>query len=421
MERNKKIELKDGRLLEYYFNDEFVPTTSITEKYLNDIPLERELSFKKDKDYSFTAFDCYEGHKGNEDILFEYDIKHPFYIPLLHLLNGDKELIINDDHTNLDNAKYMKISNKDGVINILIHNDYAKQQSATARFRIFIKNIRYYGRSKLDRDNTDVKDRLSIFFNELESVILEEYHQITIEEYMLEKENIENKIKNVLEYYLSMMTLDEIPRTGWLDWNVKRDRIESVGEHSFDVVQFAIAMWSEFDIPVNIERVIAMLSIHETEEPVIGDIPLVHDLKKYKKEMGKIAVNEVTSSLAKKSYLRDLISEFEECETNEAKFAHYCDKMVCDIKSKYYDEDSIIDLDDQENNPSRHHSLVEKLLGEDKSFSEMWMEFGRNIYDYPFEFNEISIYASHNNLHEMRDNKLDKAKVKVNEFLNNKK
>lgn len=227
------------------------------------------------------------------------------------------------------------------------------------------------------------------------------------------------RIESVLKYTLSMDSLNDTERQGYVDWNVKRKRRESVGEHSYSTIPLAIAIWSEFNLPINIDRVIAILSVHETEEPIIGDLPLVSDLKQYKKEIGKIAVNAMTECLNKNDYVLGLIKEFEEGKTPEAKYAKYCDKLQCDIKAKYYDEEGIIDLTDQEGNPNFHHSLVQELLNEGKSFGEMWMEFGRIVYNYPEEFNKISEYAENNNLHEIRDNHMNKGKEKVKNYLDN--
>ena len=416
----KEIGVNKDRKLRYYNDNSLLGTVSFSEDFLNtgvDYRLHRS------GDYTFTTYNFNNEDLHDREISFTFDINHPYYMPFLHLLNGDDELIIDDDDTREDMLKYMKIAKENDIITLSFVNNKEDMLHDTVsdKYRVFIKSITRDGSSKLDRDlDNDVKKRLSKFFRELDGVFASEYHQVTIEEYMLRKEIMERKINNVLEYYLAMTTLDEIPRTGWLNWHVDRDRIESVGEHTTDTQQLAWAMWSEFDIDVNIERVIAMLSIHETEEPVIGDIPLVHDLKKYKKEMGAIAVNEMTSGLAKKKYLRDLVSEFEKQETPEAVFAHFCDKMVCDIKSKYYDEDSVIDLSNQDDNPSSKVELVKSLLKEFESFSAMWMRFGRYIYGYPEEFDLLSRYAEHSNLHEIRDNKLNKAKVKVNEFVSSK-
>ena len=230
-------------------------------------------------------------------------------------------------------------------------------------------------------------------------------------------ENKKTKIENTLIYYLIESSLKDVERTGWKDWHVKRHRLESVSDHVFATQQLAFAVWSEFDIPVNIDRVIAMLAFHETEEPVIGDLSLASDLKKYKTKMGEIAVTSVLSNMAKKDYVLSLVREFEEQKTPEAKFAKFIDKLECDITSKLYDEDSIIDLNNQENNKSSKIPLVVELLSEGKSFSQMWMGLGRRVYNYPEEFMDILQYAEDNDLHELRDEALEKSKAKVKAFL----
>ncbi len=50
------------------------------------------------------------------------------------------------------------------------------------------------------------------------------------------------KEQKVLNYYVICNRLKDVIRTGWKDWNVKRDRIESVAEHIYSVQMLAIAM-----------------------------------------------------------------------------------------------------------------------------------------------------------------------------------
>ena len=47
------------------------------------------------------------------------------------------------------------------------------------------------------------------------------------------------KEQKVLNYYV---ICKDVIRTGWKDWNVKRERIESVAEHIYSVQMLAIAM-----------------------------------------------------------------------------------------------------------------------------------------------------------------------------------
>lgn len=81
-----------------------------------------------------------------------------------------------------------------------------------------------------------------------------------------------SKEQNVINYYVLCNKLKNVIRTGWKDWNVHRDRIESVAEHIYGVQMLAIAMQSEFEYDIDIEKVIFMLAIHEIGETVIGDL-----------------------------------------------------------------------------------------------------------------------------------------------------
>ena len=63
-----------------------------------------------------------------------------------------------------------------------------------------------------------------------------------------------SKEQNVINYYVLCNKLKNVIRIGWKDWNVQRDRIESVAEHIYGVQMLAIAMHSEFEYDIDIEN-----------------------------------------------------------------------------------------------------------------------------------------------------------------------
>jgi putative hydrolase of HD superfamily len=67
----------------------------------------------------------------------------------------------------------------------------------------------------------------------------------------------------VINYYVLCNKLKNVIRTGWKDWSVKRERLESIAEHIFGVQMLAIAMKSEYNYDVDISKVIMMIAIHE--------------------------------------------------------------------------------------------------------------------------------------------------------------
>ena len=98
------------------------------------------------------------------------------------------------------------------------------------------------------------------------------------------------KEQNVIEYYVLCNKLKNVIRTGWLDWNVKKERIESVAEHIYGTQMLALAIYSEYDYKIDIKKVILMLALHELEEIKIGDLTPFQITKEEKKKLGHIAV-----------------------------------------------------------------------------------------------------------------------------------
>lgn len=207
-----------------------------------------------------------------------------------------------------------------------------------------------------------------------------------------------SKEKNVIEYYVLCNKLKNVIRKGWRDWNVSKERLESVAEHVYGVQMLAIAMYSEYNYDIDIKKVLMMLSIHELEEIMIGDLTLFDISKEEKLRLGHEAVEKVLSSLTSKEMLKEIILEFDERKTEEAKFAYFCDKLEADLQAKIYSEEEYVDLDNQPNNPAMESDEVKDLLRSGKTFGEMWMIFSRNRYNYDDNFKKVSLYATNNKI-----------------------
>ena len=179
------------------------------------------------------------------------------------------------------------------------------------------------------------------------------------------------KTENVIRYYVLCNKLKDVIRTGWKDWKVKRDRIESVAEHIFGVQMLAIGMYSEYQYNIDISKVIFMLAVHELEEIYIGDLTLFQISKEEKEKLGHEAIIKVLGDLLDKEQIINLILEFDERKTPEALFAYQCDKLECDLQSKIYDEEHCVDLNHQEGNTTLENIRVQELLQQEKTFSGM--------------------------------------------------
>lgn len=208
------------------------------------------------------------------------------------------------------------------------------------------------------------------------------------------------KEQNVINYYVLCNKLKNIIRTGWVDWKVKRERVESIAEHIFGVQMLAIAMKSEYQYDIDIMKVIYMLAIHELGEAVIGDLTLFQISKEKKEKMEHEAVHNILSSLLDGEQIEKLFLEFDAHETPEAMFAYQCDKLECDIQSKLYDQEGCVDLTRQEGNSTTNIEFVKKLLENGQSWSDMWLEFGQRKYPYDKNFMSVSNYVKANSIGE---------------------
>ena len=180
--------------------------------------------------------------------------------------------------------------------------------------------------------------------------------------------------ENVINYYVLCNKLKDVVRTSWLDWNVQRNRVESIAEHIFGVQMLAIAMKSEYQYDIDIMKVIYMLAIHELGETIIGDLTQFEISREEKEKLEHRAVHKILSSLIDGKTIEDLFLEFDAHETSEAKFAYQCDKLECDIQSKLYDQEGCVDLTNQEGNDIANNESVKKLLESGKSWSGMWLD-----------------------------------------------
>jgi len=200
------------------------------------------------------------------------------------------------------------------------------------------------------------------------------------------------RAKNVINYYVLCNKLKDKIRSGWIQWEVNRERLESVADHTFGTLNLAIAIYSEYEYDIGLNKVLFMLAIHEIEEIIIGDITIRDSNYHMKEELGHKAIKEILKDLKMKYDLENLILEFDEKKTKEALFAHYCDKLECDIQAKLYDEENCIDINkyDLEKSELKNHS-------DEKSWSNMWIEFDRRLYK-DDNFIEIIDYLKNNEI-----------------------
>lgn len=197
--------------------------------------------------------------------------------------------------------------------------------------------------------------------------------------------NDENKNFEIFRFYYLNRILKQKLRSGWdsTHWNVSSERIERISEHIVGTIALAMAINSEFEFLINLDKVISTLCIHEVGEIIIGDITPFDDITpNKKKEIEHKAIIEVIGNLTKHNEMINLIFEFDNKQTIEAKFTYYCDKLEADIQAKVYqDMGCQHSLNEQENNVVFKSPKVQKMVQDGAMTAfDIWYEWDKSIY-----------------------------------------
>ena len=107
-------------------------------------------------------------------------------------------------------------------------------------------------------------------------------------------------------------------------------RNENSAEHSWHLAMVAIAMAPHAKEPVDIERVIRILLVHDVVEVDAGDVDIYDVEGRMAKEAEEIAAADRIFALLpdpEGSELRALWDEYEARATPEARFAYACDRL----------------------------------------------------------------------------------------------
>jgi len=185
-----------------------------------------------------------------------------------------------------------------------------------------------------------------------------------VEQYVRIENITEKQYRNLICVYDTLETLEAKIRQGVINWNITGIRRESIAEHVYSVQQLAWLMWLATNEKIDILKVVSMLSIHEVEETIIGDItPYSGITPEQKREMGIKAVKKVLGNLKQYEFMHSLINEFDDEKTPDAFFAHLCDKLDCDLTVKHYSDGGYCSIenatDAMKNNPK-----IQKLIAD---------------------------------------------------------
>lgn len=181
-----------------------------------------------------------------------------------------------------------------------------------------------------------------------------------------------NNYNNIINFYKQYIELEQIIRKGWLMCNVPAERLESVADHTLQLIMLASVITKELKIDIDYKRLIDMLIIHDLGETIVGDISEVELNRQEKKIEEAKAIKELLNTLSEENseYYYKLWLEMESKSTETSKFAYLLDKIDAIIKAGIYEK--------QYN--------VEGLFDEFSGFQKQRQTFNNSILEELFKF-----------------------------------
>jgi len=191
-------------------------------------------------------------------------------------------------------------------------------------------------------------------------------------------------MKNIANFLFEAGMLKRTPRSGF---QFLGTGAESVAEHIFRTTYIGYAL-GKLSPGANIDRMIKMCLFHDLPEARTGDLNYVN--KKYVEADEKKAVHDLTQMLPFGNEIRELIIEFIEGKTEEARLARDADQLEMilalkeckDLGNKYADE--WLEFSLKRLKTEAASKLAETILATDSSLwwfsdkSEWWVNGGKS-------------------------------------------
>ncbi len=190
------------------------------------------------------------------------------------------------------------------------------------------------------------------------------------------------KNNNIINFYLFANSLKEKVRTGWIEMDINKERLESVAEHIYGCLILAIAIDSEYELELDMYKVLKMLTLHELEEILMGDITLRSiEVIDNKIELGKKCVHGVVKDLVAAEEIEMLLDEFNDRKTKESIFCYHIDKIECDFQAKIYDLQGAFSYEKAKEDLPFYGDRANEIDKKSKTASDFWIEYDRPKYD----------------------------------------
>ncbi len=182
--------------------------------------------------------------------------------------------------------------------------------------------------------------------------------------------------KNV-ELFMIFNILGDTIRTGLIDWNISRDKLNCIKVHIADLNMILRLIESYLPNILDCKKLYDYILFHDLPEAITGDITKFEGISSEEIErVTKLSIDYLTNKFSETIDLGTILNNYENKVDIESKVVHILDKMHSAIEFIIYQDEKNIDM----NNPNipeilRNHPFVTKLRKEGKDLADIFYEF----------------------------------------------
>jgi putative hydrolase of HD superfamily len=142
-------------------------------------------------------------------------------------------------------------------------------------------------------------------------------------------------MEDILRSLFALLPLESLPRTGWIQCGIANP--EPIAGHLLGTAHLALALAPRVDPPLDVDRVVALATIHDAPEALTGDLPRsgAELLPEGAKRTAEARAAEIVLG-GLHPVARERFLEFERGETREARLARLCDKLQLGLRLVAY-------------------------------------------------------------------------------------
>ncbi len=190
-----------------------------------------------------------------------------------------------------------------------------------------------------------------------------------------------SKENNIIRFYMIATQLKYKIRTGYIEVGIEKERLESVAEHIYGCLILAISISSEYDLDLDMYKVLKMITLHELEECLMPDYTVRSNITPEDKILkGKECVHNAVKGLYAAGEIEELLDEFNAHKTKESIFCYHIDKIECDFQAKMYDLEGVMSYEKAREDLPFYGDRADEIDRKSKTASDFWIEYDRPKY-----------------------------------------